>query len=437
MLKIYNSLSNKIEEFKSIKPNSVDMYVCGPTVYDHIHIGNARPLIFFNMLKQYLISMGYKVNYVTNITDVDDKIIDKAIKLNQTEKEVATTYTNAFINVINALNVNSIDMMPKATDYIASMIKYIEELIQLGFAYQLESGVYFRVKKVKNYGRLSNQNIDTLIQNIRKELDSKKENPEDFALWKTTDKGIKYDSPWVSGRPGWHTECAVMNHDIFEGKIDIHGGGFDLKFPHHENEIAQTCAHDNTDLANYFMHVGRLDLENVKMSKSLGNVFLVKDLIEQEKTEAFKLLILAHHYRQPINFSHELLEQFSKNYERIQRTLKKASFNLELNGIILNETDAESLESFHNLMNDDFSTPNVLTLIEELIKKINVEKDRNLVSKYKNTVIHILNIFGIKIDTFISDDMIDIYKKWQQARKDKDYGLADTLREKLTEQGLI
>lgn len=438
MLKIYNSLTNKVELFRPLHSRKINLYVCGPTVYDHIHIGNARPVIFFDMVKKYLNSIGYDVNYVTNITDIDDKIIQKAIKLNKTEKEVAETYSKAFIEMVKTLNADSVNMMPKATEYITQMINYIEKLITDGYAYILDSGVYFRVNKIANYGQLSNQNIETLRQNIRKELDDKKENPEDFVLWKTTTEGITYDSPWQKGRPGWHTECAVMNHEIFGQEIDIHGGGFDLKFPHHENEIAQTCAHHNHDLAKYWMHVGRLDLENTKMSKSLGNALYVKELIKEVKPGAFRLLIVSHHYRQPINYSDDLMQQYVKIYDRINRTFKKATFNLQLNGIIENSIHTEYYQEFTNLMENDFSTPNVLTLVENILKKMNSESDLVKMAILKNTVEDILNILGIEVDNnLVSKEIITVYQNWQDARETRDFQKADELRKILVEQGLI
>ena len=438
MLKIYNSLTNKVELFRPIHSRKINMYVCGPTVYDHIHIGNARPVIFFDTVKKYLKSIGFDVKYVTNITDVDDKIIEKAIKKQVTEKEISEKYTASFLEMVKALNADSINLTPKATDYITQMIHYIQDLVDQGYAYVIDSGVYFRVHKIPTYGQLSKQNIETLRQNTRKELDDQKESPEDFALWKTTTEGITYDSPWQKGRPGWHTECAVMNLEIFNQEIDIHGGGFDLKFPHHENEIAQTCAHQNHELAKYWMHVGRLDLEQTKMSKSLGNALYVKDLIKKVDPNAFRLLIISHHYRQPINYSEELMEQYVKIYERINRTMKKTAFNLQLNGIIENGIHTEYYQEFTNLMENDFSTPNVLTLIENILKKMNSESNLEQTAQLKNTVEDILSILGIEIDTQkVSDEIIQTYLEWQEARETRDFKKADELRKILVEQGLI
>ena len=269
MLKIYNSLTNKIEEFKPIDGKNVNMYVCGPTVYDYIHIGNARPVIFYDMMARYLRFCGYNVTYASNITDVDDKIINKAIASNKTEKEIATIYENAYFEAVKKVGSNKPDLIPHATDYINEMINFIDELIKKGYAYESDGDVFFRVSKLADYGILSNQNRDELDSGARISVNEKKESPLDFALWKKTDVGIKWDSPFGAGRPGWHTECVVMNHNLFNDKLDIHGGGMDLKFPHHENEIAQSKALYNNNLANYWIHVGRLDLAGEKMSKSL------------------------------------------------------------------------------------------------------------------------------------------------------------------------
>ena len=296
-LMIYNSLSNKLEEFKPINGNKVNMYVCGPTVYNYIHIGNARPVIFYDMLKRYLEFLGYDVTYASNITDVDDKIIKKAISLNKTEKEVATFYENAFFDATKMVGSKKPDLIPHATDYINEMIEFIEELLEKGYAYQADGDVFFRVSKISDYGVLSNQVSDDLESGARISVNDKKESPLDFTLWKKTTEGIQWDSPFGKGRPGWHTECVVMNHKLFGSMIDIHGGGMDLKFPHHENEIAQCEALYHNHLAKYWLHVGRLDLAGAKMSKSLGNCIYVKDLNSSKDGMILRSLILFSPYR--------------------------------------------------------------------------------------------------------------------------------------------
>ena len=318
-LMIYNSLSDKLEEFKPIHEGKVNMYVCGPTVYNYIHIGNARPVIFYDMLKRYLTFLGYDVTYASNITDVDDKIIKKAIEENKTEHEIASFYENAFFEAVKKVGSNKPDIIPHATDYIEEMINFIQKLVDAGYAYESNGDVYFRVSKVADYGCLSNQVSEDLNQGARISINDNKENPLDFALWKKTDEGIKWNSPFGMGRPGWHTECVVMNHKLFNGEIDIHGGGMDLKFPHHENEIAQCEALYHHHLAKYWIHVGRLDLQGAKMSKSLGNCLYVKDLNSTKDGMILRCLILFAPYRSIISYSEALKEQYEKEYEKWQR----------------------------------------------------------------------------------------------------------------------
>lgn len=434
MLKIYNSLSNKIEEFKPIHENKVNMYVCGPTVYDDIHIGNGRPVVFFDVVKRYLQYLDYGVKYASNITDVDDKIIDRAQKLHITEKELATTYTNNFFEIAKKIGGYNFDVTPHATNYIEEMIKFIGELIADGFAYKTQSGVYFRVDKIKDYGILSNQQVKDLKTGVRIDLETDKEKDYDFALWKNTEEGIKYHAPWGDGRPGWHTECVVMTNEIFGGEIDIHGGGFDLKFPHHENEIAQSVAKHDHHLAKYWMHVGRLDLANEKMSKSLGNDIKLKDLVETYNPNAYRLMLLAHHYRAPIQFSDDLIEQYQKAYDKISYTLNKWHFHMILNNIDENGLDHESIKSFEEFMNDDFATPRVITLIDKLIKDLN----KDFKAENYNTIILILNTLGLIPNILeVLDEDIENYKNWQQARLEKNYEKADIYRKPLLDKGFI
>lgn len=437
MLKIYNSLTSKIEEFKTIKPNYVSMYVCGPTVYDEIHIGNARPVIFFDVIKRYLTFRNYEVKYVSNVTDVDDRIVEKAIEQKQSEKRIAATYFNKFLEISNIIGSDRPDLMPKATDYIDSMIEYIDNLIKKGYAYQTDSGVYFRVHKIPEYGMLSKQNIDALNEGVRIELEQEKEDPRDFNLWKKTKIGVQYKSPWGDGRPGWHTECAVMNHDVFGEKIDIHGGGTDLKFPHHENEIAQSIAHDDHHLANYWLHVGRVDVDQVKMSKSLGNSLFVTDLVKTYDPMVFRLFIVSHHYRQPINYHSQLTEQFAKEYDKIKRAMIKASLVLKLSNLKPEEQDDEIINKMSTFMDDDFNTPNVMTLVYEIVKNMNKETDGQRLGILLKTVQTILDILGVKVDFDVSDESVEIYQGWQDARLNKDFEKADGLRQELIKRGLI
>lgn len=434
MLKIYNSLNDKIEEFIPLNEKQVNMYVCGPTVYDDIHIGNARPVIFFDVLKNYLTYLDYSVNYATNITDVDDKIIEKAIKNNTNPKEIATKYTEAFLSVIKPIITELPLYMPHATNYIDAMISFIKDLISKEFAYVTKSGVYFRITKIKDYGAISNQTIENLIQGSRIEVIEDKENALDFALWKFTNDEFTYLSPWGAGRPGWHTECSVMINELFEGPIDIHGGGFDLKFPHHENERAQSIAHNNHGLSKYWMHVARLDLDNAKMSKSIGNVIKVKDLYKDYQPEVFKLMMLAHHYRQPINYSDDLIKQYQTVYVRHQNTLNKMKFKMLYNNVNIVEIDHKMHGEFIKYMNDDINTPNVFTVINELIKTINQNED----PRSYNTVLKIYEVLGVNLNlNDYTEEDIKTYDKWQDARNNKDYKKADELRNELMEKAIL
>ncbi len=280
-MKIYNSYTGKTEDFQTIHPNKVGMYVCGPTVYNYIHIGNARPVVFFDTVRRYFESKNFEVTYASNFTDVDDKIIQKALAENLPELQVSSFYIDAFLNDLKSLNCKVDYIKPKVTKYMNHIINYIQDLVDKGFAYEINGDVYFRVSKIKDYGKLSNRDIDDLISGSRVDVNTSKENPLDFTLWKKTTEGINFDSPFSMGRPGWHTECVAMIDDIFGEEIDIHGGGVDLKFPHPENEIAQAQAIHHHSFAKYWMHNGRLSFQNSKMSKSIGNVILVKDVLEK------------------------------------------------------------------------------------------------------------------------------------------------------------
>ena len=440
-LMIYNSLSNKLEEFKPINGNKVNMYVCGPTVYNYIHIGNARPVIFYDMLKRYLEFLGYDVTYASNITDVDDKIIKKAIESNKTEKEVATFFENAYFDAVKTVGSKKPDLIPHATDYIGEMINFIDELVKNGYAYNVDGDVFFRVSKVADYGCLSNQVSEDLESGARISVNDKKESPLDFALWKNTDEGIKWESPFGKGRPGWHTECVVMNHKLFGNEIDIHGGGMDLKFPHHENEIAQSEALYKNHLAKYWIHVGRLDLQGEKMSKSLGNVIYVKDLASSKDGMILRSLILFSPYRSIISYSEDLYNQYKKEYEKWQRTYKQALYELQYNKINVTELSDADINSFKEYMNQDFNVQNVLTLISGLVKEINTSlraKNYNELAVKLNTFKKILDVLGI--DLFVNpmnDEELDIYTKWNTARINKDFENADKYRNMLVDRNIL
>ena len=314
-MKIYNSMSMKVETFRPLQEGKVSMYVCGPTVYNYPHIGNARPIVVFDTLKRTLQALGYEVKMVSNYTDVDDKIINVAKELGVSEKEVTDKFIKAYNDDRLSLHAMMPDEAPRVTETMDAIIAFIDLLVQKGYAYQVGGDVYFRVGEVKEYGALSHQKTEDLVVGARIDENERKENPLDFTLWKQTDEGIQWDSPWSKGRPGWHTECVVMIHDVFEQPlIDIHGGGMDLKFPHHENEIAQARAAYGTPLANYWIHNGMIDINGVKMSKSLGNVRWAKDLIAEHGGNVIRWMMLSAHYRAPLNMSDESLETSHKEY---------------------------------------------------------------------------------------------------------------------------
>ena len=438
-LRIYNSLTNKIEDFKPHNDKVVTMYVCGPTVYNKIHIGNARPVVFFDIVKRYLNYLGYEVKYASNITDVDDKIINSAIEQGVDEASYAKHYADIYLENVKALGCNYPDYIPYATNYIGQMIDFINELIEKGYAYSKDGDVFFRVSKLDDYGKLSKQKLEFLDSGVRIDVNDKKENPYDFALWKKTDKGIKWDAPFGPGRPGWHTECVCMIQDIFKGPIDIHGGGFDLRFPHHENEIAQYEACYDKDLSSYFMHVGRLGIDGEKMSKSLGNDISVSSL--GDNTLAYRLFISMQNYRNQVNFTADLFDSYIKDYDKIKRAYLQCCFQLDYNNIISMEKDEEIIRQFKEYMDDDFNTPNVYTLILSLVKDINLKirsKEYNDLAKSFNTLKEILDVFGFVFDYHkLTEDDRSIYDKWVEARNNKDFAEADKYRQILMERHII
>ena len=441
MLRFYNSLTNKIEDFVPLKDKEVNIYVCGPTVYNYIHIGNARPVVFYDLVRRYLIFCGYNVKFASNITDIDDKIINKAEELGKTEKEIATYYEKAYFNDTDRLNSLRPDYIPHATEYIPDMINFIEDLIAKGFAYNVDGDVYFRIAKINDYGILSNQDQKELNEGARVEVVDKKENPLDFTLWKKTSTGIKWPSPFGEGRPGWHTECVVMIHKLFGNLIDIHGGGMDLKFPHHENEICQCEALYKTHLAKNFLHVGRVDLKGVKMSKSLGNYIFVKDFDTLEKIMVLRLILLFSPYRANINYQDELFEQYKAIYEKWQRAYKQAYYYLQANDLTNKEIDENIISTFKSYMDDDFNVQNVQTLVDELVKNINQlfrNKDYASLNIKLNTFITITNVFGINFNVNeLDEDTKHIYLSWQEARNNKDFETADKWRNVLLDKGIL
>ncbi len=444
MMRIYNSYKDQVEEFKSIHKNQVNMYVCGPTVYNYIHIGNARPVVFFDTVRRFFEAKGYNVKFVSNFTDVDDKIIQKAKEENLDEMNVANHYIDAFLNDLEGLNCLTDYIKPKVTNYMTHIISFIDELVKKDFAYEINGDVYFRVESIAEYGRLSNRQVADLKSGARVDINLDKESPLDFTLWKKTTEGLNFKSPFSVGRPGWHTECVAMIDDVFGEKIDIHGGGADLKFPHHENEIAQSVALHNHRLANYWMHNGRLSIKDSKMSKSIGNVILVKDV---EDKMPLRYFLLSTHYRSPLNYDDEGFQMYEKEFEKLESSMKQLFRLLDLQGQleIVEIVDAEILDvmkAFDDAMEDDFNTANAITALQSLLKIMNVSVRKKASSHYYNqlnqAVQYMVNILGLKVELEpMSQEDKDMYLQWEQARKQKKYKLADELRTKLTERGIL
>ena len=443
-IRIYNSLTNKIETFVPLKEGEVSMYVCGPTVYNIPHIGNMRPVVVFDTLRRFLEYVGYKVIYVSNFTDVDDKIINAAIKEHKTEKELTEYYIGEFINAVKGIGSRLPDITPKVTEYIQAIIKYIAKLVELDAAYEIDGDVYFRVSKIKDYGSLSGINIDDLVVGARIEENSKKESPLDFALWKKTDIGINWDSPWGKGRPGWHTECCVMIDTIFPGGIiDIHGGGYDLKFPHHENEIAQAEAMHHNKIARYWMHNGFINFGDQKMSKSLGNVVYAKDAIETYGGPVTRLVILNVHYRQPVNYTNETIEASKQEINKIQTAYRQVALKLQTNNVNINEGKPLYIEEFLNYLADDLNTANALTSLYNVVKLANQEIrqkecDFAKLNNLFKTLTDMFNILGLDINYVpMSEQDKNIYQNYLKSKVDKDFARSDELRKILIDKNIM
>ena len=449
MIKIYNSLSNKLEEFKPIKEGEVSMYVCGPTVYNHIHIGNSRPVVFFDTVARFFKYMGYKVTYVSNFTDIDDKIIKRAIEEGISEKEVSEKYIKAIRRTYQRLNCLPHDNNPKVTENIDSIISFIDEMVKNGGAYVVDGDVFFDVCKIKEYGALSGQTTDNLISGARIEQNDKKKNPIDFVLWKKTDTGIKWDSPWGEGRPGWHTECVVMINNIFKDKIDIHGGGNDLKFPHHDNEIAQSLCVNDHMISNYWIHNGRVDLAGEKMSKSLGNVLWADDLLDRIPVQVYRLLMLNVPYRQILNFKEELVTQSTNDYEKIRRAYVSMYRKLELADkldfdAVYAEKDVDDVvEEFRNSMSSDFNTANAITSIFKMTKLINnyirnKETSLNTMNYALKSLTEMLWVLGIEVEVQrLTPEEKKLVNDWNAAKAEKNFELADKLRAEIVERNIV
>ena len=444
-VKLYNSLNNKIEVFKPIKENEVTCYVCGPTVYNYVHIGNMRPVVTFDILRRLFIRLGNKVTFISNFTDIDDKIIKQAKEEGVSEKQIAEKYIEAFES--DRENIHSLkpDYQPRVTETMEDIIAFINQLVEKGFAYEVDGDVYFRVNKIKDYGTLSNMKIDDLVVGARIDENSLKESPLDFTLWKKTEDGIKFDSPWSMGRPGWHSECVVMINKIVPGgHIDIHGGGFDLKFPHHENEIAQEEAIHNHKIANYWMHNGFINVDNVKMSKSLGNVKRAVDLLKEYGGNTVRFVLINSYYRTPVNFSDELLLSAKKEVEKIGQVYVKLGVKLQLLNQDISSYDGElKSEEFIAALCDDLNTPNALTELYKILKEGNVAlrsspSDANAIKQLFFTLKDMVDLLGLEFEvpTLTKED-IALFEEYNLAKQNKDFARSDELRPILIERKVL
>lgn len=436
-MRIYNSLTDKLEEFKPLKEGQVSMYVCGPTVYNYVHIGNMRPVITFDMIRNYLEYLGYKVTYASNFTDINPKIIAAAKTLEITEREVANKFIQAYLDDLAAYECGRIDYHPTVLENLNNIYDFITKLLEKGFAYEVDGDVYFRVSKIKDYGCLSNNSLEELESGARVEVDEKKEDPLDFALWRKSLDGEHFDSPWGPGIPGWHTECVVMINSLFGSKIDIHGGGVDLKFPHHENEIAQSMALNDNHLANYWIHNGHINVEGVKMSKSLGNFILAKDFIKNHKPNVIKLAMFKTHYRLPFNIKEELLNECNLINDKIYNSLKQANLLIQINNLEANKITKD--DNINKIMDEDFNTPNLITYLLELVKELNsnIRSNKDITTTY-DKILLITKILGLHYEfTTLTASDKTLYQNWLDAKKNKDFNTADTIREDLINRNII
>ena len=469
-MKLYNTMTNKIEEFKTIEENKVKMYVCGPTVYNYIHLGNARPIVVFDTLARYFKYKGMEVDYVQNFTDVDDKIINKSIEEGISASEVSEKYIKCFFEDINRLNILESVKRPKVTENMAEIIEIIQKLIDNGFAYEKDGDVYFEVKKYKDYGKLSNQKIEELELGARIDVSEIKKNPMDFALWKKKKKEGEpfWESPWGQGRPGWHIECSAMAKKYLGDTFDIHGGGQDLVFPHHENEIAQSKCAYHGNFANYWLHNGFIQINGDKMSKSLGNFFLLREILEKFSGNVVRLFILSTHYRKPINFSFENMEDTKKALQNIVKSMNKfegivEKYKNEKTADIKNLDFSQKIDEFdkkfEDAMDEDMNTPQALATIFDQIRETNkfisVNKDElstiyaEIEKSYESLKRKIGNVFGIEIEMEnsakeedgenmeLTKKLIELLIKLRsEARSKKNFKLSDEIRDELKVLGV-
>ncbi len=451
-MKLYNTMTNRKEEFVPVHEGKVGMYVCGPTVYNYIHIGNARPMVVFDTVRRYFEYKGYDVNYVSNFTDVDDKIIKKANEEGVSSQEISERFIKECKKDMEGLNVKEATHHPKATEEIDGMIAMIRTLIEKGHAYEKDGTVYFKTRSFKDYGHLSNKNLDDMQAGIRIAVSDEKEDPMDFVLWKPKKEGEpSWPSPWGDGRPGWHIECSVMSKKYIGRTIDIHAGGEDLVFPHHENEIAQSEAANGEKFANYWMHNAFLNIDNKKMSKSAGNFFTVREISEKYPLQVIRFFMLSAHYRSPLNFSDTLVEASKNGLERILTCVDslKSLEGTAKEGPMTEEEEKnadrikELVAKYEEAMEDDFNTADAIAAVFEIVKLANVtakDSGKAYISYARETLVKLCDILGIiteKEEELLDSDIEALIEERQQARKAKNFARADEIRSQLLEQGII
>ncbi len=453
MIKVYNTLNKKKEEFIPLTPGEVKMYVCGPTVYNFFHIGNGRTFIVFDTIRRYFEYRGFKVDFVQNFTDIDDKMIKKANEEGTTVKKIGDTYIKEYYQDADALNIERATVNPRATEFIGEIIKFVKGLVDKGYAYEVDGDVYFSTKKFQGYGKLSGQNIEDLQSGARISVDERKKDPMDFAIWKAQKPGEPaWNSPWGMGRPGWHIECSCMAKKLLGETIDIHAGGSDLKFPHHENEIAQSEALTGEPFARYWLHSAFVNVNNEKMSKSLNNFFTAREILERYDADVIRFLMLSAHYRQQLNFSEDLLESAKASVERIYNAIGNLE-NLidEVSREEMNEEEKAYLESLNKYkekyiekMDDDFNTADAITAIFDLIKDTNTNITIDSSKELAQKALELTRELGAPLGMFqkstkgnLEEEIEALIAKRQQARKDRDFALADKIRDELKDRGIV
>lgn len=451
-MKIYNTLTRKKEEFVPMNPKEIKIYVCGPTVYNFFHIGNARPFVIFDTLRRYLEYRGNQVKFVQNFTDVDDKIINKAREQGKSPSEISEKYIDEYYKDAACLNVRKASMHPKVTENMDEIIAFVKLLIDKGYAYVIDGDVYYSTKKFTGYGKLSRQNIDELEAGSRVEIEDKKQDPMDFALWKARKTGdeLAWDSPWGKGRPGWHIECSVMATKYLGETIDIHAGGQDLTFPHHENEIAQSEAATGKQFVNYWMHNGYITIDNEKMSKSKGNFFTVREILEDYDGEVMRFFLLSGHYRNPINFNRDVMDQAKNGLARMINAKNNLIYLIEHAEGNLSPAEAAQIKDmdkfrakFITAMDDDLNTADAISAIFELIKEINTYSINSCSKEFGvkalallNELTEVLGLLKDKEESEVDPEIAKLIGERQQARRDKNFARSDEIRDLLKAKGI-